>query len=191
MKIPVHVLIRPRAGDFAYSSEELEVMRRDIVLARQFGVNGIVLGILEPSGVVDVKRTGELVQSARPLDVTFHRAFDRTPDLLQALAAVKQTGAQRILTSGGGSSAEEGLAMLARLVSGAGSAVVIMAAGGIRAANVAHIVKATGVPEVHASLQPTSSAGNSGSKGLASGDVRSEVLTAAEVARFVQAVSGG
>jgi copper homeostasis protein len=146
VKIPVQVLIRPRAGDFAYSAEELEVMRRDIVLARQFGVKGIVLGMLEPSGVVDVKRTAELVQCARPLDVTFHRAFDRTPDLLQALDAVKQAGVQRILTAGGGSSAEEGLAMLARLVREAGSAVAIMAAGGIRAANVAHIVKATGVP---------------------------------------------
>ena len=151
--IPLHVLIRPRAGDFCYAADEFEVMKRDIVLAKQLGVNGVVFGILELDGRVDVPRTRELVDLARPLKVTFHRAFDATADLLTALEDVIRGGADRILTSGGGATAEEGAGVIASLVSAAQDRAIVMACGAIREKNVRQILESTAVREVHANLQ--------------------------------------
>ena len=153
--LPLHVLIRPRTGDFCYSPEEFEVMKRDIVLAKQLGANGVALGVLLPNRRVDVQRTSELVQLARPLSVTFHRAFDATPDLPPSLEAVLGTGADRILTSGGCQTAEQGSANLAKLVKLAAKRIIILACGHIREHNVAELLKATGVREVHANLRST------------------------------------
>jgi copper homeostasis protein len=151
--IPLHVLIRPRAGDFCYTADEFEVMKRDIVLAKQLGANGAAFGILEPDGRVDVKRTRELVDLTRPLKVTFHRAFDATADLLTALEDVIRSGADRILTSGGSATAEEGAGVIASLVSAAQDRAIVMACGAIRGKNVRQILESTGVREVHANLQ--------------------------------------
>lgn len=151
--LPLHVLIRPRTGDFCYSPDEFEVMKRDIVLAKQLGANGIALGVLLPNRRVDVPRTSELVQLARPLSVTFHRAFDATPDLRASLESVVGTGADRILTSGGCQTAEQGSAILAELVKLAGKRIILLACGHIREQNVAELLKATGVHEVHANLR--------------------------------------
>jgi copper homeostasis protein len=140
--IALHVLIRPRAGDFGYTADEFEVMKRDIALAKQLGVEGVVFGILGPEGRVDVPRTQELVELSRPLKVTFHRAFD-------AVA----TGADRILTSGGVPTAKEGADLIASLVTASQGRVIVMACGTIRAANVRKILESTGVHEVHANLQ--------------------------------------
>jgi copper homeostasis protein len=153
ISIALHVLIRPRPGDFCYGPDEFEVMKRDIVLAKQLGVNGVVLGILDPEGNVDRARTGELVELAHPLSVTFHRAFDGTSDLPAALEEVVRAGADRVLTSGGAPTAEDGAGMIARLVTAAAGRVAIMACGAIRAGNVASVVGKTGVREVHANLQ--------------------------------------
>lgn len=186
--IPLHVLIRPRGGDFVYSADEFDIMQRDIILARQLGANGVVLGVLDANHNVDVPRTGELVQAAEALSVTFHRAFDRTPNALWALDGVRQAGVKRILTAGGSSSAEEGIPVLAELVKESNGEVVIMAGGGIREGNVGRIVTETGVTEVHTSLQaPIAPAENEKPFGLA--DVRAQVLTVAEVARFVLAAT--
>jgi copper homeostasis protein len=101
VRIPIHVLIRPRPGDFCYSDSELEIMRNDVLAAKQFGMDGVVLGILQPTARVDIERTRALVDLAHPLPVTFHRAFDASETLEAALEDVIQTGASRVLTSGG------------------------------------------------------------------------------------------
>jgi copper homeostasis protein len=152
ISIPLHVLIRPRAGGFLYTPPEFELMKSEIAHARQMGVNGVVFGILDAASQVDVSRTRELVERARPLAVTFHRAFDKSANLPSALEAVIQTGATRILTSGGARNADEGSDMLSQLVRRAAGRVSILACGTIRDSNVRKIVDATGVREVHASL---------------------------------------
>ncbi len=152
--IAMHVLIRPRAGDFCYTAEEFEVMKRDIVLAKQLGANGAVLGILDERKRIDVERTRQLVELARPLSVTFNRAIDETPDLLAALEEVVRLGADRILTSGGAPTADAGVGMIADLVKASAGRIGIIACGTIREHNVAEIIEKSGVREVHARLQP-------------------------------------
>ena len=152
ISIGLQVMIRPRSGDFCYSAEEFDTMRRDILFAKQLGASGVVLGVLNSAGEVDVGRTRELVELAHPLDVTFHRAFDVSADLFRALEDVCKTGANRILTSGGGQSACEGIPAIASLVRAANSRVSIMACGGIRANNAARIVEQTGVREIHSEV---------------------------------------
>jgi copper homeostasis protein len=193
--IAIHVLIRPRAGDFCYSKDEFEVIKRDITLARQLGANGVAVGILEPDGSVDIARTRALVELASPMQVTFHRAFDFATNPAQALVAVLETGATRILTSGGASTAEQGSPVLRALVESAGSRIAIMAAGTLRENNVAQLIRDTGVREVHANLAspvpnpfyqrtPSTYPGNSADSGF----TRTEV-SASTVASFLQAAS--
>ena len=152
--VPVHVMIRPRGGDFLYDAAELRGMRDAIERARSAGAAALVLGLLDGRGKVDVERTRELVEFARPLPVTFHRAIDTARDLREALDDVVATGAARVLTSGGAATAAAGIPRLAALVAAAGDAIVVMAGGGVRAPNVARIVKRTGVREVHARCDP-------------------------------------
>lgn len=147
--IPLHVMIRPRGGDFCCSEEEFDAMRHDVDVAKNFGANGIVLGILKAAGQVDIERMRELALRARPLSVTFHRAFDFAPNLLQSLEDVVQTGADRVLTSGGALKAEDALPALAALVERAGSRAAVMVCGGVRAHNVRRILEATHAREIH------------------------------------------
>jgi copper homeostasis protein len=155
VSIALHVLIRPRAGDFTYSDLEFEVIKRDILLAKQLGANGVALGVLASEGNIDVVRTRELVSLARPMAATFHRAFDLTRDPLAALEDVISTNADRVLTSGGAETAEKGSANLARLHKAAKGRIQIMAAGNIREHNVRNVLCQTGVREVHAALHRT------------------------------------
>ncbi len=148
----LHVIVRPRAGDFCYSEREIDVMCHDVESAKALGADGVVLGILDPSGHVDVARTRRLVDLARPMPVTFHRAFDMTDDLFRALEDVCAAGVQRVLTSGGEGSAMDGAENIARLIAAAKARVSIMAGGGIRVHNAQEIVRRTGVREIHAGL---------------------------------------
>jgi len=152
LEIPVFAIIRPRAGDFVYSEREFATMKREISMARDLGMEGVVLGVLRADSLVDVERTAELVQWARPLDVTFHRAFDSTPDPLAALEDVISTGATRILTAGGATRVPEGMETLQKLVSAAGSRIVIMPGGGLDAANIAKAVAETQARDFHSGL---------------------------------------
>ena len=147
--IPLHVLIRPRAGDFVYSDIELEVMQRDIALARRLGAHGVVLGALRSDGAVDVERTRALLGVARPLSVTFHRAFDFTPDADQALDTLIALGVDRVLTSGQAPTARDGTRTLTRLVARAAGRLAVLAAGSVNEENIAEIARRTGVREVH------------------------------------------
>ena len=150
--IELFVIIRPRGGDFMYSDSEIDVMARDIDEARARKADGIVLGILTPQAEIDIERTRRLIQKARPLGVTFHRAFDVCNDLGRALEDVIATGADRILTSGGAPDAMQGIEQLAQLQAKARNRISIMAGGGIRPANVRALAMKTGVGEVHSSL---------------------------------------
>lgn len=150
--IPIHVLIRPRAGDFLYSDDELATMRNEIEAAKQIGMNGIVLGVLREDNRVDIARTKALVEAAHPLPVTFHRAFDATPNMEESLEEVMQTGASRVLTSGGELNAEQGLSALARLVQAAKGRISVMACGAIDSDNVIRIARETLAPEFHTSV---------------------------------------
>jgi copper homeostasis protein len=151
--IPVHVLVRPRGGNFVYSAPEIDVMRRDILHSKELGAAGAVFGILRPDGRVDVEATRALVQLARPLEVTFHRAFDTTPSLAQALEDVIATGADRLLTSGGQPNVVAGSAALAELVRLAGHRIEIAVGGGLRLQNAALLARATHAKHFHGSLR--------------------------------------
>jgi copper homeostasis protein len=151
--IDLYVMIRPRGGDFCYTADEFAAMQQDVLTAKQLGASGFVLGILRENGTVDASRTRTLIDIARPLKITFHRAFDMCNDLSQALEEVIAIGADRILTSGGEQTAEAGLATIAALVKRAGNRIAIMAGAGIKAANVLNILAWTGVGEIHATAR--------------------------------------
>ena len=147
--IPIYVMIRPRGGDFCYSAAELAVMRRDIAYAHAMGADGVVLGILKRDGTVDTSRTRALVELARPLDVTFHRAIDVCRDAEEALDALIAIGVDRVLTSGQAPTALKGAAVIARLVRRAAGRIAILPGGGIDETNVRKLVERTGAREVH------------------------------------------
>lgn len=151
--IPLHVMIRPCAGDFCYDNAEFEVMRRDIVNAKRLGADGVVFGILDLDGEVDVERTRQLISVARPMRVTFHRAFDMAVDLFRALEDVCSAGVDRILTSGGEPTSVVGRDTIARLVSLAKKRVIIMPGSGINQSNAAELIQKTGVREIHVGLR--------------------------------------
>jgi copper homeostasis protein len=147
--IKLHVIIRPRGGDFLFSDAEFAVMAADIACAREEGADGVVIGQLTADGFIDVARTRELIALARPMSVTFHRAFDMTPDPFAALETLIGLGVDRVLTSGQEASVLEGLPLLAELVKRADGRIVVMAGGGITARNVARIVAEARPKEIH------------------------------------------
>jgi len=153
VSLPMHVMVRPRAGDFCYEPEEFEIMRRDIATAKKLGANGLVFGILTPDGRIDCERTRQLVELSRPLSVTFHRAFDMTADLLVALDDVCSIGVARVLTSGGEPSSLQGRQKIAQLIQKSQDRVVIMAGGGIKPANARSLAEDTGAKEIHVGLR--------------------------------------
>jgi len=153
VSIDIQVMVRPRGSDFCYSEVECAVMRRDVLMARQLGANGVVFGILDLNGSVDVRRTAELAQLAAPMAVTFHRAFDCSRDLFVSLAELQEAGVARVLTSGGRKTAAEGAETIARLVTAASGRIVVMAGGGIRSHNVGSLIERTGVREIHSGLR--------------------------------------
>lgn len=150
--IQLFVIIRPRGGNFVYSDHELDVMRTDIQECKARGADGVVLGVLTSNDTVNTPATRELVQLARPLQVTFHRAFDVCKDMDRALEEVIACGADRLLTSGGKTDAVKGMNTIAALQQKAGNRIRIMAGGGIRITNVRNVALRTRVREVHTSL---------------------------------------
>lgn len=148
--VPVHVMVRPREGDFVYSESEFVAMRDSVRAARAAGAHGVVFGALREDSTLDTGRMAELLALARPMRVACHRAFDRTPAPDVALDALLGLGVDLVLTSGHAPTAIEGAATLARHVRRAGKRMVILAGGGVRAANVQALVAASGARELHA-----------------------------------------
>jgi copper homeostasis protein len=151
-----HVLIRPRPGDFCYSEMEFTVMQADIALAKSQGAHGVVLGLLTPEGRIDTVRLRELVSLARPLSITFHRAFDHCAQRASALETLIEQGIERVLTSGGAPTAWEGRSEIASLVRQSKGRIAIMAGGGITGENAGPLVQATQVQEIHFSARSRS-----------------------------------
>lgn len=152
VKIPIFAMIRPRAGNFIYSPEEFAAMRNSIAIARDAGLNGVVFGILFGDSTIDIPRSRELVEAARPMETTFHRAFDECKDLPVALEEVILTGATRLLTSGGAPMAAQGAQTLRRLVIRAAQRITILPGAGISPNNFAEIRRETGAAEFHSGL---------------------------------------
>src|SRR2546425_4916267 len=148
LEIPIFVLIRPRGGDFLYSAAELAVMLEDVKQAKETGAQGIVTGVLRADGEIDQDRTGELIAAARPLRVTFHRAFDVCRDAGRALETLIALGVERVLTSGQAATAPEGAEAIAGLVRRAAGRIAVLPGGGVTEGNVAALVRATGVTEI-------------------------------------------
>lgn len=147
--IPFHVIIRPRGGDFLYSELEFRSMIEDVKVLRDMGVVGVVIGCLTAEGTIDETRTKALVDAARPMTVTCHRAFDMTRDYREALEALIRTGVDRVLTSGQRDTAIEGSEILKDTTTVAAGRIIIMACGALDAGNIAQVRTATGVDEMH------------------------------------------
>lgn len=153
VKIPIHVMIRPREGDFCYSEKEFETMLLDVAAAKVVGMEGVVAGILNPDGTIDEERTAILVDAAAPMNVTFHRAFDMAANQDEALEALIYAGCARVLTSGGQQTAPLGIQRLADLIKKADNRIVIMPGSGVNADNIKQIAEATGAKELHLSAR--------------------------------------
>lgn len=153
LRIPVHVLIRPRAGDFVFDELECEVMRRDIETCRSLGCAGVVIGVLTAEGEVDMPHCRELMQAAHGMSATFHRAFDFARDAFAALDDVIALGCDRLLTSGQAADALVGAPLIRKLIQHAAGRITIMPGGGITAGNIVAIRDATGAHEFHASAK--------------------------------------
>jgi copper homeostasis protein len=175
LTIPVHVLIRPRGGDFVYTAEEFASMERQVEQAKAAGAGGVAVGVLLADGRVDLERSRALVELARPLSVTFHRAFDETPDLCEALEAVIATGADCLLTSGGAADVLSGAESIGRLVKQAGRRLHMMAGGGLRLSNLVQVVRRSGVRYLHGSLSSREGRLSAGSVEALEEDVREAI----------------
>lgn len=147
--VPFHVIVRPRGGDFLYSELEFRSMIEDVKVLRDMGVAGVVIGCLTPDGQIDEVRTSALVAAARPMKVTYHRAFDMTRDYREALEALIRAGVDRVLTSGQRDTAVEGSDILRDTTAIASGRIIIMACGALDAHNIAQVRAATGVDEMH------------------------------------------
>jgi len=146
-------IIRPRGGDFLYTEDEFQVMMQEVRLCKQLGCDGVVIGLLNADGTIDVKRTSLLVETAYPLGVTFHRAFDRCKDPVAALEQLMEIGCERILTSGQQPAAPEGVELIAELNRIADGRIIIMPGSGVRKDNIKMLAEKTGCTEFHSSLR--------------------------------------
>ena len=149
----LYPIIRPRGGDFLYNNDEYEVMLHDVKLCKQLGCDGIVIGLLNPDGTIDAKRTATLVDIAYPMGATFHRAFDRCREPFEAMEQLIQIGCERILTSGQQAIAPDGIELIAQLNQKADHRIIIMPGSGVRKENIKMLAGVTGCSEFHSSLR--------------------------------------
>ncbi|GAC1441943.1 MAG: copper homeostasis protein CutC [Sediminibacterium sp.] len=159
ISIPVFPIIRPRGGDFLYTEEEFEAIQKDVLLCKELGFEGVVIGLLQADGTIDTVRTKPLVDKAYPMEVTFHRAFDRAIDPLQALEDVIRCGCSRILTSGQVPNAWDGRELIKTLVEKAGDRIIIMPGSGVRGSNIRELASFTGATELHSSARKLQASG--------------------------------
>ncbi|MBQ2575264.1 MAG: copper homeostasis protein CutC [Bacteroidales bacterium] len=155
LSLKTMVLVRPRPGDFCYNEAEYEAIKEDVLMCKNLGAHGVVVGFLDKNLDIDTKRTAEIVKLARPMEVTFHRAFDRCRDWHTALEQIIECGCDRILTSGQRKTAPEGIDNLREIQRLAAGRIKILAGSGVNSQNVADLIHATGVGEVHSSCKHT------------------------------------
>ncbi len=153
VSIDLYPMIRPRGGDFLYTADEFDAMKEDIKLCKQMNCEGVVFGLLNADGTVAEKRTAALVDLAYPMQVTFHRAFDRTRDAFEALETLIEIGCERILTSGLTPNVTAGTDMLTQLIKAADDRIIIMPGSGVKSTNIAELAKQTGAVEFHTSAR--------------------------------------
>ncbi|WP_316825143.1 copper homeostasis protein CutC [Pedobacter miscanthi] len=153
LSIEIWPIIRPRGGDFLYSDTEFELMKEDIKICKSLKCEGVVIGILKADGTIDQERCTTLIELAKPMDVAFHRAFDMSNDMDQALEDLIELGIKRVLTSGGASSAPLGAEKLSQLVKKANGRITIMPGAGINESNIPQLINQTGATEFHASAK--------------------------------------
>jgi copper homeostasis protein len=153
LHIKLFIMIRPRGGDFLYDNYEFEIMKSDVRCAKELGTDGVVFGILTPDGSIDKARMKVLIDLARPMQVTCHRAFDMTADPFIAMEELIGLGVDRILTSGQQPTAPEGAALIRELVRKANGRIIIMPGCGVKEHNVLKLVEETGTTEVHIHLE--------------------------------------
>lgn len=151
-KVELFPIIRPRAGDFFYTDEEFDIMLEEIKACRQFGCDGVVIGALKRDGTIPKKKIRKLIEAAYPMEVTFHRAFDRCKDPFESMEELIELGCQRILTSGHKPSAIDGLDLITELIKKADGRIIIMPGSGVRKENIRELAK-TGAKEFHSSLR--------------------------------------
>jgi len=149
----IYPIIRPRGGDFLYNDAEFEIMLQDVKLCKQLGCDGVVIGLLNKDGTIDIKRTSVLVETAYPLGVTFHRAFDRCTNPFEAMEQLIKIGCERILTSGQKPLAVDAVEIIAQLVKAADERIIIMPGSGVRKENIKMLANQTGCVEFHSSLR--------------------------------------
>lgn len=149
LTIGLHVIIRPRGGDFLYSDSEYDIMKRDIEKCGECGVDGVVIGILKPEGAIDTERIAKLIKLAHPMSVTFHRAFDMCSDPIRGLEDIISAGASRLLTSGQKNIVPDGAELISNLVRQSGNRIIIMPGSSLDESNIASMAKVTGASEFH------------------------------------------
>ncbi len=151
--IPIFPIIRPRGGDFLYSKTEFECIKADLLFTKELGYPGAVIGLLKEDGNIDMERTKELVDLAAPMEITFHRAFDRCKDPIKGLEDIIDAGCKRILTSGQVPNVSDALPFIKALVEKASGRIIILPGSGVRANNVRKIIDETGAIEIHSSAR--------------------------------------
>lgn len=186
LRIPVHVLVRPRAVDFIHTPDELEIMKRDILAAKDLGADAVVMGVLKPDRSVDTAAMARLIRAARPLSVTFHRAFDQVPDRGAALEDLVKLGMERVLTTGGTRTASGGRRRLGALVARASGRISVMAGGGINRRTVLRTLAESGVKELHVG----SAVAASRRSGRGAFRAEESAVDAAKVESFLKLIGG-
>jgi copper homeostasis protein len=153
LDVQLFPIIRPRGGDFLYSPDEYTIMKNDLNLCKQLNCDGVVIGLLNADGSVDVERTARLIEFAYPMEITFHRAFDRCSNPMEAMEQLISIGCNRILTSGQKLTAMDGIDLIQQFIKTANERIIIMPGSGVRKENIGDIVNRTGAIELHSSLR--------------------------------------
>jgi copper homeostasis protein len=188
LDIPVYPIIRPRGGDFLFSSDEFESMLRDVALCKQLGCDGVVIGILKSDGSVDRKRCAKLVELAYPMGVTFHRAFDWSANPFESLEEIIQMGCERVLTSGQRQLASDGGQLIQELIRQADGRISVMPGSGIRASNIIDLARQTGAEEFHSSARILQSSTMAFSHAAMQEDQSLLVASSQEIAAMLEAL---
>lgn len=186
LHIDLFVMIRPRGGDFLYTEEDFDIMKNDIAICKQLGVDGIVFGILTTEGKVDKQKCRTLVESAYPMHCTFHRAFDRVADPRESMEDLIDIGFERILTSGLHPKAMEGADTIASLIKQSGSRIIIMPGSGINSENILELAEVTGAHEFHTSARKLSPRKTSYNNPLMNENLEHVTIDPEEVGKIVE-----